>query len=366
MTIDFFDYLLLFIYINKHKNLNIIFVGFIMDVNEKDMNALEQLRKLSIVVADSGEIDAIKKFCPRDTTTNPTLLLKASQNPENRHLFDDAICRGLQQHGREENDVVVDSIVMKLFVNFGQEILSFIPGRVSIEVFPELSFDVKKSVQVAEKYIALFEQAGISRKRILIKLASTWEGIQAAKHLESEGIHCNMTLVFSLVQAIAIAEAGVTLISPFVGRVLDWQKSKEGRNNISAEEDRGVQLVRNIYCYYKKFEYCTEIMAASFRNPEQILALAGCELLTISPALLSELQNIHTVVLRALDVECAKKACVERRSYSEETFRWEMCEDEMASVKLEEGMRNFSRDTSKLRHMIVACMENCRKKGEAG
>jgi transaldolase len=311
------------------------------------MNKLEQLRKFTVIVSDTGEIDEIKKYKPTDATTNPSLIFAAAGKPEYQHLIDQALAVAKHKSTASALDLVMESI----FVNFGIEILKIVPGRVSTEVDARLSFDIEGSVTKARHFIQLYEKAGISRERILIKLASTWEGAKAAQLLEKEGIHCNMTLLFSLPQAIACAEAGATLISPFVGRILDWYKKNEGRD-FTPQEDPGVKSVTEIYHYYKKFGYKTQIMGASFRNSGEILELAGCDLITIQPKFLGELQDATGSVERKLDPESAKKQPVEKKHLDEKAFRWMMCNDPMASQKLDEGIVNFTKDILKLEEMI--------------
>ena len=314
------------------------------------MNKLEQLKKMTTIVSDTGEIDEIKKYHPTDATTNPSLILAASEMPEYKHLVDDAI-----QYGKKKGqspDHAKKLCLKKIFVNFGLEILKIIPGRVSTEVDARLSFDVEGSIDMARRLIALYEEAGIDRKRILIKLASTWEGARAAEQLEKEGIHCNMTLLFSLPQAIACAQAKATLISPFVGRILDWYKKAEGKESYPPAEDPGVKSVTEIYNYYKKLGYKTVIMGASFRNSDEILELAGCDLLTISPKFLGELQKAEGSVPRNLDPEKAKSLTIQKMDLDEKTFRWQLCQNAMASEKLDEGIRNFAKDIVKLEKKI--------------
>lgn len=308
------------------------------------MNQLEQLKKLTTVVADSGDFESIRQYSPTDATTNPSLIYAASQQPQYAPLLADAI-----EYGRRDG---VDAILDKVFVNFGLEILKIIPGRVSTEVDARLSFDIEGSIAKARHLIALYEAAGINRKRILIKLASTWEGIVAAKQLEKEGIHCNMTLLFSLPQAIACAEAKATLISPFVGRILDWFKKSEGVQGYAPAEDPGVISVTQIYNYYKKFGYPTQIMGASFRNKDEITELAGCDLLTISPHLLEELKKSDASLVKKLDPQKAKQAPIEKMHLDEKTFRWMLNENAMATEKLSEGIRNFAKDIVKLEALI--------------
>lgn len=308
------------------------------------MNKLEQLKKMTVIVADTGEIEEIKKYHPTDATTNPSLILAAAEKPEYAYLVSAAIAAGKSQG--------LEAVIDHLFVNFGLEILKIVPGRVSTEVDARLSFDVQGSVAKARKLISLYEAAGINRSRILIKLASTWEGAKAAEILEKEGIHCNMTLLFSLPQAIACALAKATLISPFVGRILDWHKKAEGKD-FAPHEDPGVASVTEIYHYYKKFGYKTEIMGASFRNAGEILELSGCDLLTIAPKFLQELQNAEGSVEQKLSPEKAKASNIERIPLDESRFRWLLCSNPMASDKLYEGIRNFAKDLIKLEQLIA-------------
>ena len=269
------------------------------------MNKLEQLKKMTVVVSDTGEINEIKKYHPTDATTNPSLIFAAAGQPEYSHLVDEAVQAAKKQGGTKDQQV--KAAMDQVFVNFGIEILKIVPGRVSTEVDARLSFDIQGSVEKARHLIQLYEKAGINRERILIKLASTWEGAKAAEILEKEGIHCNMTLLFSMAQAIICAEAKATLISPFVGRILDWYKKAEGKESYPPAQDPGVVSVAQIYNYYKKMGYKTVVMGASFRNSVEILELAGCDLLTIAPKLLEELQNAEGDVPRKLDPEAAKK-----------------------------------------------------------
>ncbi|MEI6242969.1 MAG: transaldolase, partial [Chlamydiota bacterium] len=286
------------------------------------------------------------KFSPQDSTTNPSLVYISAQNPEYSHLVEEAIA-----FVKNKNQPLLH-ILDKLFVNFGKEILKKIPGRVSIEVDPKLSYDTKKTIERAKSIISLFEQENIPKERLLIKIASTWEGIQAASVLEQEGIHCNLTLLFSLSQAIACAEANVTIISPFVGRILDWYKKNKKQESYLPQEDPGVLFVTEIYNYYKKFDYPTHIMGASFRNKEEILELAGCDLLTISPKLLSELQNTSSPIVRKLHKENAKKSPIEKISMEKSTFLSMLEQNLMASEKLQEGIRLFTQDLSQLESLI--------------
>lgn len=309
------------------------------------MSKLEKLKRLTTIVADTGEIEEIKKFKPTDATTNPSLIFKAAGMAEYEYLIDDALEYGRRVKTKEDQ---LDRAMEKVFVNFGLEILKIVPGRVSTEVDARLSFDVQGSIEKAHSLISLYEEAGIDRSRILIKLASTWEGIQAAKILEKEGIHCNMTLMFSLAQAIGCAAAGATLISPFVGRILDWYKKAEGKESYPAPKDPGVLSVTEIYNYYKKLGIKTQVMGASFRNSGEILELAGCDLLTIAPPLLKELEETEGDVPRKLDPSAAKKMDIKAIELDEKTFRWKLCDNAMAIEKLMEGIRNFAKDTVKL------------------
>lgn len=311
---------------------------------------LEQLKSMTTIVADTGDIEAIEQHKPQDATTNPSLLFKAAQLEQYKPLVQSAV-EAAKQGGGSHKDLLNRTIV-HLFVIFGTEILKIIPGRVSTEVDARLSFDIEGSIKRAHEYIELYEKAGIGRERVLIKLASTWEGIQAAKTLESEGIHCNMTLLFHLAQAIGAAEVNATLISPFVGRIYDWQKAFEKKDEIPAEDDMGVHSVTNIYHYYKKFGYKTQIMGASFRNIGEILELAGIDLLTISPALLKELEENTGTVVRKLKPEDSAQYNLQKETLDEKAFRWSICDDAMATEKLYEGIRNFAKDTVKLERYI--------------
>ncbi|MGM0443490.1 MAG: transaldolase [Fibrobacterota bacterium] len=306
------------------------------------MKQIDALREVTTVVADTGEIEQIKKFRPTDATTNPSLLLKAAQLPEYEGLVRDAVATGQAAGGSAE------AIFDAMAVNFGTEILKYVEGRVSTEVDARLSFDTEATLDRARRIIALYEEKGIGRERILIKIASTWEGIRAAEILQKEGINCNMTLLFSFVQAVACAEAGATLISPFVGRILDWYRANTDKKEYTAEDDPGVQSVRRIYNYYKKFGYTTEVMGASFRNIGEVLGLAGCDLLTISPKLLSELSDSEAPVKAALSADAAQHSDEEKISVHEKTFRWMMNENAMATEKLAEGIRKFAADTRTL------------------
>ncbi len=310
------------------------------------MNQLEQLRQYSVVVADTGDIEAIRTYRPTDATTNPTLLLDAAAQAQYRPLLEDALSHGRRQATTEQG--CLEAAMDKLAVNIGAEILRLIPGRVSTEVDARLSFDSAASIAKARHLIELYRQQQVPRERILIKLASTWEGIQAARVLEAEGIHCNMTLLFSLAQAAACAQAGVKLISPFVGRIYDWYRQHEGVDDFPIEQDPGVLSVRRIYEYFKKYGHKTEIMGASFRKKAQVLALAGCDLLTISPKLLEELQAEEAPVQRQLNPQLAARSDMQRLSLNEADFRWLLNEDAMATEKLAEGIRKFAADARKL------------------
>lgn len=308
------------------------------------MSLLDQLKTMTVVVADTGDFNQIRRFQPRDATTNPTLILKASSLPDYAPLVD----RVLQDHAAKGIPEVLD----RLSVAFGLEILKIIPGRVSTEVEARLSFDTAATVEKAKKLIGFYREAGISSDRVLIKMAATWEGIKAAEVLEREGIHCNLTLLFSPVQAAACADAGVTLISPFVGRILDWYKVQRKVDSIPPEEDPGVLSVRAIYNYFKKFGYKTEIMGASFRNLGEVLELAGCDLLTVSPDLLAELAAREGTVVKKLDpLEAAHSPAV-RIPTDEPSFRWFLNEDPMATEKLSQGIHLFAQDLEKLRTML--------------
>ncbi|EKO3696397.1 transaldolase [Vibrio metschnikovii] len=312
-------------------------------------NKLEQLRKLTTVVADTGEIDAIKKYQPEDATTNPSLILKAAQIAEYAPLIDAAIDYAKSQSS-DKAQQIQDTCDM-LAVNIGKEILKTIPGRISTEVDARLSYDTEGSVAKARQLIKMYNDAGIKNDRILIKLASTWEGIRAAEILEKEGINCNLTLLFSFAQARACAEAGVFLISPFVGRIMDWYKAKEGRD-FAPQEDPGVVSVSKIYNYYKEHGYNTVVMGASFRNIGEILELAGCDRLTIAPSLLAELEAAEGEVVAKLVDSKGSKARPAPMTHAE--FLWEHNQDPMAVEKLAEGIRNFAVDQGKLEVMIAA------------
>ncbi|MFM7675397.1 MAG: transaldolase [Synechococcus sp.] len=306
-------------------------------------NLLDQLAAMTVVVADTGDIDAIRQFTPRDATTNPSLILAAAQIPAYQNLIDRSLQESRAVIGPEAPaEEVVNEALDEICVTFGKEILQIVPGRVSTEVDARLSYDTEATVAKAHKLIGLYEQAGVGRERVLIKIASTWEGIRAAERLEREGIHCNLTLLFGFTQAVAAAEAGVTLISPFVGRILDWYKKSTGRDHYPGPEDPGVLSVTRIFNYFKTYDYRTEVMGASFRNIEEIIELAGCDLLTISPALLDQLRSTQGELprrLHALDPGPAD----EQIHLDEALFRAQLAADPMASEKLEEGIRGFSK-----------------------
>ncbi len=316
------------------------------------MTLFESLKKYTVVVADTGDIEAIAKHRPQDATTNPSLLFHAAQMPAYRHLVEEAVSLAQKRGGKHEE--MAAEFIDRLFVLFGFEILKVVPGRVSTEVAARLSFDTEATITKARKLISLYKEKGISPERILVKIASTWEGIRAAELLEKEGIHCNLTLLFSFAQAIACAEAGVTLISPFVGRIYDWYKKENGGAEIAPDQDPGVASVTRIYNYYKKFDYKTQIMGASFRNVHQIVNLAGSDLLTISPDLLEKLEQTEGVVERKLDPAKAKASKEERLHLDEKTFRWMHNEDAMATEKLAEGIRKFNSDASHLEDFALS------------
>jgi transaldolase len=315
------------------------------------MTLLDSLKRYTTVVADTGDIDAIAAHKPQDATTNPSLLYQAAQQPQYQHLVEQAIQAASRATG--DRAARAEAFMDALFVGFGCEILKVVPGRVSTEVDAGLSFDREASLAKARKLISLYEKAGVDRNRILIKLASTWEGIRAAELLEREGIHCNLTLLFSFAQAVACAEAGVTLISPFVGRIYDWYKKERG-SEIPVDDDPGVQSVTRIYNYFKKFGYKTQVMGASFRRAEQIIGLAGCDLLTISPDLLEQLGKTNGEVTRRLSVETAKSSDGEKLHLDEKTFRWMHNQEQMAVEKLSDGIRKFYADARKLEKYALA------------
>jgi transaldolase len=317
------------------------------------MNQLDQLKQHTTVVCDTGDFEAMRAYKPQDATTNPSLILAASQKPEYKPLVEKAIAD--HKNSPLCNGPLVESIIDAILVNFGAEILKIVPGRVSTEVDARLSFDRAGTIDKAHHIIGLYQKAGIGRERVLIKVASTWEGIKAAETLQKEGINCNLTLLFSLAQAVACAEGGIRLISPFVGRILDWYKKSTGKDYTPAE-DPGVQSVTEIYNYYKHFDYKTEVMGASFRNKGEIVELCGCDLLTISPALLGELAAANEEIKPKLNVADAKAAKIERLACDEKSFRWHFNEDAMAVDKTAEGIRKFAEDIVKLEKLVQAAL----------
>jgi transaldolase len=309
------------------------------------MNQLEQLKQYTTIVADTGDFQSIEAYSPQDATTNPSLILKAVQKDEYRPLLEQA-ARDFKAHGAAH-------IIDQLLVAFGRRILDIIPGRVSTEVDARLSFDTDATVAKGRELIGLYEAAGVARERVLIKIASTWEGIRAAEVLQRDGIRCNMTLLFALPQAVACADAGAQLISPFVGRIYDWHKKASGQDYQGAD-DPGVQSVQRIYNYYRKFGHATEVMGASFRNTSQIIELAGCDLLTISPELLQKLADGTAPVTRKLSPESARDSDLQKLELDEKAFRFMLNEDAMATEKLAEGIRQFCADAVKLEGLIAA------------
>lgn len=310
---------------------------------------VEQLKRLTTIVADTGDIEAIRKFKPEDATTNPSLIFKAATMPAYAKLVEEAVTYG-------KGDLA--SVMDVLAVNFGAEITKIVPGYVSTEVDARLSFDTEATIAKARKIIELYKEKGIDKSRILVKIAATWEGIKAAETLEKEGIKCNLTLIFSKAQAIACAEAGCTLISPFVGRIMDWYKKAEGVDGFEPCDDPGVKSVTAIYNYYKKFGYKTIVMGASFRNTGEVLELAGCDRLTISPKLLEQLSTDTAEVIQKLDATKSVAEDIKKIDMSEKTFRWMMNEDAMATEKLAEGIRNFTKDIVSLEKVITSKMSN--------
>jgi len=314
------------------------------------LSVLEQLKEITTVVADTGDFATIRQFEPQDATTNPSLILKAIQKDEYKELFLNTI-KEYKDSSKSEHEQI-EFIIDNLLIAFGVEILKLVPGRVSTEVDAALSFDTAKTISKAKQLIEMYEAQGISKDRILIKIASTWEGIKAAEQLQKEGINCNLTLLFSLCQAVACAEGGIQLISPFVGRIMDWFKASTGKS-YEAAEDPGVVSVHAIYSYYKKFGYETEVMGASFRNVGEIIELAGCDLLTISPDLLGELQRLKQPLVRKLDPSTAKESDLEKIENTEIAFRWNLNQDAMATEKLSQGIRVFGQDMDKVRSMVA-------------
>lgn len=319
-----------------------------VSVAEK-VSQLDQLKAFTRVVADTGDFESMKEYEPEDATTNPSLILAASRKPEYRHLVDKAA--GEHRNSSLSGTALVQSIIDRILILFGLEILDIVPGRVSTETDARLSFDVEGTIAKARTLIDLYEGEGIGRERILIKVASTWEGIRAARELQKDGINCNLTLMFSLVQAVACADAKVKLISPFVGRIYDWFKKSTGEEYAGAD-DPGVQSVNQIYNYYKKFGHETEVMGASFRNKSQIVELAGCDLLTISPGLLEELRNSTDPVACRLTPEAARESEIDRLDLDEKSFRFLLNEDAMATEKTAEGIRRFAADMVKLEDLV--------------
>ena len=312
-------------------------------------NQLEQLKTFTTVVADTGDFESMRAYSPQDATTNPTLILKAVQKDAYAPLLEKAVSDVMQEHPAERQ--VTNMVIDHLLVLFGLEILKIVPGRVSTEIDARLSFDVENSVAKAREIIRLYEGVGVPRERVLVKIASTWEGLEAARILHGDGINCNLTLLFSLCQAVVAAQNKVKLISPFVGRILDWYKAKTNRDYPGAE-DPGVQSVTQIYHYYKRFGHDTLVMGASFRNLDEIRELAGCDLLTISPNLLEELAQINAPLERRLDPERARNEPMKELLFDEKSFRWEMNEDPMATTKLADGIRGFAADTESLADLI--------------
>ncbi|MDR3621833.1 MAG: transaldolase [Paludisphaera borealis] len=319
------------------------------------MSLLEQLRGMTVVVADTGDIEAIARYRPQDATTNPSLLYKAAQMPQYQRIVQDAV--EFAQSTETAPEAQLDACLDKLAVGFGKEILEIIPGRVSTEVDAHLSFDTKATVAKAHRLIELYAKQGVDRKRILIKIASTWEGIKAAEQLEKEGIHCNLTLLFSFPQAVACAEAGVTLISPFVGRIHDWYLKDRGVKEIAPTEDPGVHSVQRIYRYFKSHGYKTEVMGASFRNIGEIVELAGCDLLTIAPELLKTLEETDQPLTRRLSPDAKNGDAETKIHLDEKAFRWMLNEDAMATEKLSEGIRKFAADLVSLQKVVAKLMK---------
>ncbi len=316
---------------------------------------LEQLREMTVVVADTGDIQAIETFKPRDATTNPSLITAAAQMPQYQGIVDDTLKAARETLGQDASAAQVATLAFeRLAVSFGRKILEVIPGRVSTEVDARLSYDTEASIRVGRELISMYEAQGVSRERILIKIAATWEGIQAAAVLEKEGIHTNLTLLFGLHQAIACAENGITLISPFVGRILDWYKKDTGRDSYAPAEDPGVLSVTEVYNYYKKFGYKTEVMGASFRNIGEIVELAGCDLLTIAPSLLAELQSTEGELVRKLDPQSSADAPIEKITIDKTTFDRMHAENRMASEKLAEGIEGFTKALESLEGLLSA------------
>ena len=313
-------------------------------------NQLDQLKQFTTVVADTGDFASLKQFAPRDATTNPSLIFKAAQMPEYQFIVDKAIA---DNQAKASGSELLNRVLDDMLILFGCEILKLVPGRVSTETDANLSFDAEALAAKGRHFIKLYEQQGIARERILIKIASTWEGIKAGEMLQREGINCNLTLLFSLPQAVACAEAKIKLVSPFVGRIMDWYKAKE-KKEFAPAEDPGVISVKEIYAYYKKFGHATEVMGASFRNVGEITELAGCDLLTISPNLLAELQKSAAPLARQLSPEIARESKIEKLPLDEKKFRWLVNENAMATEKTAEGIRLFNADAQKLAQFVAA------------
>lgn len=322
------------------------------------MNKLDQLKTMTTVVADTGDFESIAEYRPQDATTNPSLLYKAAQMPRYRALVEDAVAFGQERAGG--SDAQPRWTMDKLAVNFGAEILKLVPGRVSTEIDARLSFDTEATIARAEGLIELYQATGVDpTTQVLFKIASTWEGIRAAERLEQRGIHCNLTLLFSFPQAVACADAGVTLISPFVGRILDWYKNANSLPGYPADADPGVMSVTRIFNFYKRHGYATVVMGASFRNVDEILELAGCDYLTIAPSLLAELAEAEGHVPRKLDAEAARGMDIAREAFDERAFRWALNEDAMATEKLAEGIRMFAADTVRLEALTRDICRDC-------
>ncbi len=317
------------------------------------MSQLDELKKYTVVVADTGDFESMRAFTPQDATTNPSLILQAAEKPQYRHLIDQAIAE--HKGSALTGPALLDSVIDRVLILFGKEILKIVPGRVSTEVDARLSFDTEGTVAKARKLIADYAKEGIAKERVLIKIASTWEGIKAAEILQKEGINCNLTLLFSMAQAVACAEGGIKLISPFVGRILDWFKAST-KKEYTATEDPGVLSVTEIYHYYKKHGHATEVMGASFRNKGEITELAGCDLLTIAPSLLAELAASDEPLVRKLDPAASAAMDIPKRVYDEKTFRLELNDDAMATEKTAQGIRNFSIDIVKLEKVLSAAL----------
>ena len=317
------------------------------------MSQLDELKKYTVVVADTGDFESMRAFTPQDATTNPSLILQAAEKPQYRHLIDQAIAE--HKGSALTGPALLDSVIDRVLILFGQEILKIVPGRVSTEVDARLSFDTEGTVAKARKLIADYAKEGIAKESVLIKIASTWEGIKAAEILQKEGINCNLTLLFSMAQAVACAEGGIKLISPFVGRILDWFKAST-KQDYTATTDPGVISVTEIYHYYKKHGHATEVMGASFRNKGEITELAGCDLLTIAPSLLAELAASDEPLVRKLDPAASAAMDIPKRVYDEKTFRLELNDDAMATEKTAQGIRNFSIDIVKLEKVLSAAL----------